>query len=405
MLKGKTVILGITGSIAAYKMANLASMLVKQQADVYVLMTEHATNFIHPVTFETLTSHKTLVDTFDRNFNYNIEHVALAKKADAVLVAPATANVIGKLANGIADDMLTTTVMACKCKKMVAPAMNTQMFENPIVQDNLKKLEHYGMTVIQPEVGRLACKDVGAGKLPSEQVLLDYLLRELHYEKDMVGQRVLVTAGPTREAIDPVRFLSNPSTGKMGYAIARTAMERGAEVTLITGPVSLTPPPFVNIVPVVSAADMFEAVKDHAPTADIIIKAAAVADYTPEATAEEKIKKQDGDSVLSLKRTVDILKWLGEHRQEGQFLCGFSMETEHVLEHSKDKLMKKNIDLIVANNLKVFGAGFGVDTNVVTLISPLETIEMPLMSKEAVAKQLLDYILEMRKTAKTRPEL
>lgn len=405
MLKGKTVILGITGSIAAYKMANLASMLVKQQADVYVLMTEHATNFIHPVTFETLTSHKTLVDTFDRNFNYNIEHVALAKKADAVLVAPATANVIGKLANGIADDMLTTTVMACKCKKMVAPAMNTQMFENPIVQDNLKKLEHYGMTVIQPEVGRLACKDVGAGKLPSEQVLLDYLLRELHYEKDMVGQRVLVTAGPTREAIDPVRFLSNPSTGKMGYAIARTAMERGAEVTLITGPVSLTPPPFVNLVPVVSAADMFEAVKDHAPTADIIIKAAAVADYTPEATAEEKIKKQDGDSVLSLKRTVDILKWLGEHRQEGQFLCGFSMETEHVLEHSKDKLMKKNIDLIVANNLKVFGAGFGVDTNVVTLISPLETIEMPLMSKEAVAKQLLDYILEMRKTTKTRPGL
>lgn len=405
MLKGKTVILGITGSIAAYKMANLASMLVKQQADVYVLMTEHATNFIHPVTFETLTSHKTLVDTFDRNFNYNIEHVALAKKADAVLVAPATANVIGKLANGIADDMLTTTVMACKCKKLVAPAMNTQMFENPIVQDNLKKLEHYGMTVIQPEVGRLACKDVGAGKLPSEQVLLDYLLRELHYEKDMVGQRVLVTAGPTREAIDPVRFLSNPSTGKMGYAIARTAMERGAEVTLITGPVSLTPPPFVNLVPVVSAADMFEAVKDHAPTADIIIKAAAVADYTPEATAEEKIKKQDGDSVLSLKRTVDILKWLGEHRQDGQFLCGFSMETEHVLEHSKDKLMKKNIDLIVANNLKVFGAGFGVDTNVVTLISLLETIEMPLMSKEAVAKQLLDYILEMRKTTKTRPGL
>ena len=405
MLKGKTVILGITGSIAAYKMANLASMLVKQQADVYVLMTEHATNFIHPVTFETLTSHKTLVDTFDRNFNYNIEHVALAKKADAVLVAPATANVIGKLANGIADDMLTTTVMACKCKKLVAPAMNTQMFENPIVQDNLKKLEHYGMTVIQPEVGRLACKDVGAGKLPSEQVLLDYLLRELHYEKDMVGQRVLVTAGPTREAIDPVRFLSNPSTGKMGYAIARTAMERGAEVTLITSPVSLTPPPFVNLVPVVSAADMFEAVKDHAPTADIIIKAAAVADYTPEATAEEKIKKQDGDSVLSLKRTVDILKWLGEHRQDGQFLCGFSMETEHVLEHSKDKLMKKNIDLIVANNLKVFGAGFGVDTNVVTLISLLETIEMPLMSKEAVAKQLLDYILEMRKTTKTRPGL
>ena len=405
MLKGKTVILGITGSIAAYKMANLASMLVKQQADVYVLMTEHATNFIHPVTFETLTSHKTLVDTFDRNFNYNIEHVALAKKADAVLVAPATANVIGKLANGIADDMLTTTVMACKCKKLVAPAMNTQMFENPIVQDNLKKLEHYGMTVIQPEVGRLACKDVGAGKLPSEQVLLDYLLRELHYEKDMVGQRVLVTAGPTREAIDPVRFLSNPSTGKMGYAIARTAMERGAEVTLITGPVSLTPPPFVNLVPVVSAADMFEAVKDHAPTADIIIKAAAVADYTPEATAEEKIKKQDGDSVLSLKRTVDILKWLGEHRQDGQFLCGFSMETEHVLEHSKDKLMKKNIDLIVANNLKVFGAGFGVDTNVVTLISPLETIEMPLMSKEAVAKQLLDYILEMRKSTKTKPGL
>lgn len=393
MLTGKTVVLGVTGSIAAYKIANLTSMLVKQHADVYVLMTQNATNFINPITFETLTNHKTLVDTFDRNFNYNIEHVSLAKKADVVLVAPASANVIGKIANGIADDMLTTTVMACKCKKLISPAMNTQMFENPIVQDNLKKLEHYGMTVIQPDVGLLACKDVGAGKMPSEQVLMDYILREIRYEKDMAGKKVLVTAGPTRESMDPVRFISNHSTGKMGYALARTAMERGAEVILITGPVSIAPPPFVKVVPIVSAADMFEAVKQYSPDADIVIKAAAVADYTPETVAEEKIKKQDANSNLVLKRTTDILKWLGENRREGQFLCGFSMETEHMLENSKAKLTKKNIDMIVANNLKVAGAGFGVDTNVVTMITKEDITELPQMSKEAVAEKILDVIL------------
>lgn len=397
MLAGKTVILGVTGSIAAYKIANLTSMLVKQHADVYVLMTQNATNFIHPITFETLTNHKTLVDTFDRNFNYNIEHVSLAKKADVVLVAPASANVIGKLANGIADDMLTTTVMACNCKKLISPAMNTQMFENPIVQDNLKKLEHYGMTVIQPEVGLLACKDVGAGKLPSEQVLMDYILREIRYEKDMIGKKVLVTAGPTRESIDPVRFISNHSTGKMGYAIARVAMERGADVTLISGPVNIAPPPFVKVVLVVSAEDMFRAVKQYSPEADIVIKSAAVADYTPAVVAEEKIKKQESDSSLTLVRTTDILKWLGENRREGQFLCGFSMETENMLENSKAKLAKKNIDMIVANNLKVPGAGFSVDTNVVTLITKDEVVELPQMRKGAVAEKILDAIMNTEK--------
>lgn len=396
MLTGKTIVLGVTGSIAAYKMANLTSMLVKQHADVYVLMTKNATNFIHPITFETLTNHKTLVDTFDRNFNYNIEHVSLAKKADVVLVAPASANVIGKLANGIADDMLTTTVMACKCKKLIAPAMNTQMFENPIVQDNLKKLEQYAMTVIQPDVGLLACKDVGAGKLPPEQVLMDYILREIRYKKDLTGKKVLVTAGPTVESMDPVRFISNHSTGKMGYAIARVAMERGAEVTLITGPVTIAPPPFVKVIPVVSAADMFEAVKQQATEADIIIKAAAVADYTPAVVAEEKIKKSDGESVLHLVRTEDILKWLGEHRRPKQFLCGFSMETEHMVENSRAKLDKKNLDMIVANNLKVAGAGFGVDTNVVTLITKNQITELPQMSKEAVAEQLLTAIIKQQ---------
>lgn len=394
MLTGKTVVLGVTGSIAAYKMANLTSMLVKQHADVYVLMTKNATNFIHPITFETLTNHKTLVDTFDRNFNYNIEHVSLAKKADVVLVAPASANVIGKIANGIADDMLTTTVMACKCKKLIAPAMNTQMFENPIVQDNLKKLEHYDMTVIQPDVGLLACKDVGAGKLPSEQVLMDYILREIRYEKDMAGKKVLVTAGPTVERIDPVRYISNHSTGKMGYAIARVAMERGADVTLISGPVSIAPPPFVRVVPVESAEDMFRAVQKNSEEADIIIKAAAVADYTPETVAAEKIKKSEDDSELKLVRTTDILKWLGEHRHAGQFLCGFSMETEHMLENSRAKLEKKKIDMIVANNLKVAGAGFGVDTNVVTIITKDDVRELPQMSKELVAEKLLDQIVK-----------
>ena len=392
MLAGKTVILGVTGSIAAYKIANLTSMLVKQHADVYVLMTQNATNFIHPITFETLTNHKTLVDTFDRNFNYNIEHVSLAKKADLVLVAPASANVIGKIANGIADDMLTTTVMACKCKKLIAPAMNTQMYENPIVQDNLKKLEHYGMTVIEPEVGLLACKDVGAGKLPSEQTLMDHILQELRFEKDLTGKRVVVTAGPTRESIDPVRFISNHSTGKMGYAIANVAKQRGADVTLITGPVSLTPPPFVNVVNVVSAADMFEAVKEVSAEADIVIKAAAVADYTPAVVADEKIKKQEGESSIPLTRTTDILKWLGENRKEGQFLCGFSMETENLIENSKAKLAKKNIDMIVANSLRVEGAGFGVDTNVVTIITKDHEEELPQMSKDAVAGKILDAI-------------
>ena len=398
MLTGKTVVLGVTGSIAAYKMANLTSMLVKQHADVYVLMTKNATNFIHPITFETLTNHKTLVDTFDRNFNYNIEHVSLAKKADIVLVAPASANVIGKIANGIADDMLTTTVMACKCKKLIAPAMNTQMFENPIVQDNLKKLEHYGMTVIQPAVGLLACKDVGAGKLPSEEELMDYILQEIRFEKDLVGKKILITAGPTVESIDPVRFISNHSTGKMGYALARVAAERGADVTLISGPVNLQAPRFVKLVPVVSAQDMFEAVKAHSAEADIIIKAAAVADYTPEVVADEKIKKSDGEAKLKLKRTTDILKWLGENRVAGkkQFLCGFSMETEHMVENSRAKLEKKNLDMIVANNLKVPGAGFGVDTNVVTLITRSETKELPQMSKEEVAAGILDEILRLQ---------
>lgn len=398
MLTGKTVVLGVTGSIAAYKMANLTSMLVKQHADVYVLMTKNATNFIHPITFETLTNHKTLVDTFDRNFNYNIEHVSLAKKADIVLVAPASANVIGKIANGIADDMLTTTVMACKCKKLIAPAMNTQMFENPIVQDNLKKLEHYGMTVIQPAVGLLACKDVGAGKLPSEEELMDYILQEIRFEKDLVGKKLLITAGPTVESIDPVRFISNHSTGKMGYALARVAAERGADVTLISGPVNLQAPRFVKLVPVVSAQDMFEAVKAHSAEADIIIKAAAVADYTPEVVADEKIKKLDGEAELKLKRTTDILKWLGENRVAGkkQFLCGFSMETEHMVENSRAKLEKKNLDMIVANNLKVPGAGFGVDTNVVTLITRSETKELPQMSKEEVAAGILNEILRLQ---------
>lgn len=398
MLTGKTVVLGVTGSIAAYKMANLTSMLVKQHADVYVLMTKNATNFIHPITFETLTNHKTLVDTFDRNFNYNIEHVSLAKKADIVLVAPASANVIGKIANGIADDMLTTTVMACKCKKLIAPAMNTQMFENPIVQDNLKKLEYYGMTVIQPAVGLLACKDVGAGKLPSEEELMDYILQEIRFEKDLVGKKLLITAGPTVESIDPVRFISNHSTGKMGYALARVAAERGADVTLISGPVNLQAPRFVKLVPVVSAQDMFEAVKAHSAEADIIIKAAAVADYTPEVVADEKIKKSDGEAELKLKRTTDILKWLGENRVAGkkQFLCGFSMETEHMVENSRAKLEKKNLDMIVANNLKVPGAGFGVDTNVVTLITRSETKELPQMSKEEVAAGILNEILRLQ---------
>ena len=394
MLKGKTIVLGVTGSIAAYKIANLASMLVKLHADVQVLMTKNATNFIHPTTFETLTSHKCLIDTFDRNFQYSVEHVALAKQADVVLIAPASANVIGKLANGIADDMLTTTVMACRCKKIISPAMNTAMYENPIVQDNLKKLKHYGMEIIEPAVGLLACHDVGAGKLPSEDILLQYILKEAACEKTMADKRVLVTAGPTVEAIDPVRYITNHSTGKMGYAIAREAMLRGAKVTLVTGPVAIDPPMFVDVVPVTSAADMFEAVTGRAQEQDIIIKAAAVADYTPVTTATEKIKKKDGDNAIVLTRTKDILGWLGEHRREGQFLCGFSMETQNMLENSRQKLTKKNVDMIVANNLKVQGAGFGGDTNVVTLITADGATELPLQSKEEVAGKLLEEIME-----------
>lgn len=394
MLKGKTIVLGVTGSIAAYKIANLASMLVKLHADVQVLMTKNATNFIHPTTFETLTSHKCLIDTFDRNFQYSVEHVALAKQADVVLIAPASANVIGKLANGIADDMLTTTVMACRCKKIISPAMNTAMYENLIVQDNLKKLKHYGMEIIEPAVGLLACHDVGAGKLPSEDILLQYILKEAACEKTMADKRVLVTAGPTVEAIDPVRYITNHSTGKMGYAIAREAMLRGAKVTLVTGPVAIDPPMFVDVVPVTSAADMFEAVTGRAQEQDIIIKAAAVADYTPVTTATEKIKKKDGDNAIALTRTKDILGWLGEHRREGQFLCGFSMETQNMLENSRQKLTKKNVDMIVANNLKVQGAGFGGDTNVVTLITADGATELPLQSKEEVAGKLLEEIME-----------
>ena len=394
MLKGKTIVLGVTGSIAAYKIANLASMLVKLHADVQVLMTKNATNFIHPTTFETLTSHKCLIDTFDRNFQYSVEHVALAKQADVVLIAPASATVIGKLATGIADDMLTTTVMACRCKKIISPAMNTAMYENPIVQDNLKKLKHYGMEIIEPAVGLLACHDVGAGKLPSEDILLQYILKEAACEKTMADKRVLVTAGPTVEAIDPVRYITNHSTGKMGYAIAREAMLRGAKVTLVTGPVAIDPPMFVDVVPVTSAADMFEAVTGRAQEQDIIIKAAAVADYTPVTTATEKIKKKDGDNAIALTRTKDILGWLGEHRREGQFLCGFSMETQNMLENSRQKLTKKNVDMIVANNLKVQGAGFGGDTNVVTLITADGATELPLQSKEEVAGKLLEEIME-----------
>lgn len=393
MLTGKTVVLGVTGSIAAYKIANLASMLGKLHADVHVLMTANATNFINPITFETLTGHKCLIDTFDRNFQYSVEHVSLAKQADVVLVAPATANVIGKLAHGIADDMLTTTVMACTCKKIISPAMNTNMFLNPVVQDNLEILRHYGMEVIEPDTGLLACKDVGAGKMPSEDVLLDHILQEICYEKDLEGRRVLVTAGPTVEDIDPVRFISNHSTGKMGYALARVAARRGAQVTLVSGPVDLEAPRFVEVIPVQSAAQMFDEVTGRASQNDIIIKAAAVADYTPASVAAEKIKKKDGDNAITLTRTKDILAWLGEHRRPDQFLCGFSMETENMLENSRAKLEKKHVDMIVANNLKVAGAGFGVDTNVVTLITGDRVEELPQMTKEQVAEKILDAIV------------
>ena len=393
MLKGKTVILGVTGSIAAYKMANLTSMLKKLQCDVHVIMTKNATQIINPITFETLTAHKCLVDTFDRNFNYNIEHVALGEKADVVLVAPASADVIGKMAAGIADDMLTTTLLACKCKIMVAPAMNTAMYENVVVQNNLKKLKEFGMEVIEPDSGRLACGVDGKGKLPSEEMLLEYILREIQFEKDMVGKKVLVTAGATQEALDPVRYITNHSTGKMGYALAKIAMRRGADVTLVTAPTHLPVPLFVDVVPVKSAADMFEAVKERAPRMDIIVKAAAVADYTPVSVSDEKIKKKEGDMSLPMKRTTDILAYLGEHRKPGQFICGFSMETENLVENSREKLVKKHADLIVANNLRDEGAGFGTDTNVVTLVMEEGIVELPCMSKEQVAEAILDAII------------
>ena len=394
MLKGKTVVLAVSGSIAAYKIASLASALGKLHADVQVLMTQNATNVINPITFETLTGNKCLVDTFDRNFQYSVEHVALAKRADVVLVAPASANVIGKIANGIADDMLTTTVMACKCKKIISPAMNTQMFENPIVQDNLKKLEHYGYEVIQPAVGLLACKDVGKGKMPEPETLLEYILQEVAYEKDLKGKKILVTAGPTQEPIDPVRYLTNHSSGKMGYAIAKVCSMRGAEVTLVSGKTAIKPPLFVDVVPVTTAREMYEAVTGRSDRQDIVIKAAAVADYRPKTISEQKVKKTDGELSIEMERTDDILKYLGEHKRANQFLCGFSMETEHMLENSRKKLKKKNLDMIVANNVKVEGAGFAGDTNIVTLITGDDETQLPLLSKEETAVEIMNKILE-----------
>lgn len=396
MLKGKTVVLGVTGSIAAYKIANLASMLGKLRCDVHVIMTENATNFINPITFETLTKHKCLVDTFDRNFEFSVEHVALAKQADVVLVAPATANVIAKMAYGLADDMLTTTMLACTCKKIVAPAMNTRMYRNGIVQRNLQILRDNGFEVIAPAVGMLACGDVGDGKMPEPEVLLDYILKEIAHEKDMKGQKVLVTAGPTVEAIDPVRYITNHSTGKMGYALAKTCMLRGAEVTLVTGPTALKKPPFVKVVEITSAKDMFESVTALAKGQDIIIKAAAVADYRPSVVSDEKVKKSSQDMALELERTEDILKYLGEHKAPGQFLCGFSMETENMLENSRVKLKKKNLDMVAANNLKQAGAGFGTDTNIITMITKNREISLELMSKEEAAEEIINQILAMR---------
>lgn len=393
MLQGKHIVLGVTGSIAAFKIASLASMLKKQKADVTVIMTQNAVNFINPITFESLTGNKCLVDTFDRNFQHKVEHISLAKQTDVFLVAPASANVIAKAAHGIADDMLTTTLLACRCPKIFAPAMNTRMYQNPIVQDNMKILENYGMEVVTPALGYLACGDTGEGKMPEPEVLFESIVKALA-PKDMSGIKVLVTAGPTREKIDPVRYITNHSSGKMGYAIARAAMLRGADVTLVTGKTDLTPPMGVNTVKIISAADMAQAVKECAGEQDIIVKAAAVADYRPKYTSDEKMKKKDEDMCIELERTQDILGFLGAHKKEGQFLCGFSMETENMIENSRKKLEKKNLDLIVANNLKEQGAGFGTDTNIVTLLSKEDTIQLPIMSKEEVADRLLDYIVE-----------
>lgn len=393
MLKGKTVLLGVTGSIAAYKIASLASALKKLHADVHVIMTQNATNFINPITFESLTGNKCLVDTFDRNFEFQVEHVSLAKKADVVMLAPASANVIGKIAHGIADDMLTTIIMACKCRVMISPAMNTNMYENPILQNNLNMLKGYGYEVIEPASGYLACGDTGTGKMPEPETLLSYILREVACEKDMKGKKVLITAGPTQESIDPVRYITNHSSGKMGYALAKMAMLRGAEVTLVTGPTAIEPPMFVDVVNVVTAKDMYDAVTAACDEQDIIIKAAAVADYRPSVVSDEKVKKKDDQMSIELERTDDILKCLGEHKRPGQFLCGFSMETQNMIENSRAKLEKKHLDMIAANNLKTEGAGFQGDTNVITLITPDKEIALELMSKEAAANRILDEIL------------
>lgn len=395
MLKGKTILLGVTGGIAAYKAAALASALVKLHASVEVVMTKNATQFITPLTFEELTGHRVMVDTFDRNFTHQVEHISLAQRTDLMIIAPATANVCAKLAHGLADDMLTTSALACKCPKLIAPAMNTNMYENPVTQDNLVTLRRYGWEVIEPASGRLACGAVGKGKLPEPEELVQYILRRIAFPKDMVGKRVLVTAGPTQEALDPVRYLTNHSTGKMGYAIAKMAMLRGAEVTLISGPTNIPAPPFVNLVSITSAQDMFEAVAAHAPHADLIFKAAAVADYTPAYVSDEKMKKKDGELSIPLNRTQDILKYLGENRVPGQIICGFSMETQNMVENSREKLAKKNVDMICANNLKQSGAGFGVDTNVITIITANQTIELPLQSKEAAANEIINYALNL----------
>ena len=396
ILENKTVVIGVTGSIAAYKMPNIARMLIKLGARVHVLMTKNAVNFINPIAFESLTSTKCLIDTFDRNFQYSVEHVAIAKAADVVLIAPASANVIGKIANGIADDMLTTTVMACPCTKIIAPAMNHNMYHNPIVQDNISRLASYGYVIAEPERGMLANGDMGDGRMPSEDILLEYILRETAHEKDLEGKRILVTAGATREKIDPVRYITNHSTGKMGYAIAKAAMRRGADVTLVSGICAIKPPMFVSKIDAVSAQDMFEAVKAHAAESDIIIKAAAVADYRPKNPADSKIKKSDGSMSIELERTVDILDWLGKNRREGQFLCGFSMETDNMIENSRAKLIKKNADMIAANSLRQEGAGFGTDTNVLTLITSDNVTELEIMSKYEAANALLDAIIKIQ---------
>lgn len=388
--------MGVTGSIAAYKIASLASMLVKAHCDVHVIMTRNATNFINPITFETLTNHKCIVDTFDRNFEFQVEHVSLAQQADVMMIAPASANVIGKVAHGIADDMLTTTIMACPGKVIFSPAMNVHMFENPILQDNLEILRKYGYEIVEPAVGYLACGDTGAGKMPEPETLYQYILRELACEKDMKGLHVMVTAGPTQEAIDPVRYITNHSSGKMGYAIARRAMLRGADVTLVSGPTALEPVPFVKMVPVVTAQEMFEAVRDHLDEQDILIKSAAVADYRPASVSEEKVKKTEGDMSISLERTQDILGYVAEHRREDQVICGFSMETQNMLENSRKKLTKKKLDMIAANNVKDEGAGFATDTNLITIITKQEERALPLMTKEEAAHELLSYILSYR---------